>query len=436
MSLRPSFNKYLRHPLLLPLGNRLLATSKPATMATMAAGNSLPSFPFKRPAGAEPPIEYAKLRAQDPVSKVKLWDESHVWLVTSHRDVCSVLADSHFSKIRTRRGFPELSAGGKAAAAHKPTFVDMDPPEHTIQKGMVNSWFTPEHVETMRPSIQKTVNDCIQTMTMGGCQQPVDLVKSFAIEVPSQVIYRILGIPNKDMDFLSSCNAVRTSGSTTSGEAADASNELTAYLSTLVASKETEPGDDLISKLVVEQLRPGHLQHQDLVQITFLLLVAGNATMTSMIALGVVTLLQHPDQLSALKKNPTLAKDTVEELLRFHTASALATRRVAKEDVPVAGKVIKAGEGVIASNQSANRDETIFEDADRFDIHRVPGPQLGFGYGIHQCIAEWLARAELECVFGTLFQQLPNLKLAIPMSEVKYTDPTMDVGIPELPVTW
>ncbi|KAI9873620.1 MAG: hypothetical protein M1830_010794 [Pleopsidium flavum] len=431
-----SFKNICNTQYLFKFGNRLLATSRPATMATLASGNSLPSFPFKRPAGPEPPIEYAKLRAQDPVSKVKLWDGSQVWLVTNHRDVCSVLADNRFSKIRTLRGFPELGDGGKAAAAHKPTFVDMDPPEHTIQKGMVNSVFTREHVETMRPSIQKTVNNCIQTMTMGGCQQPVDLVKNFAIEVPSQVIYRILGIPNKDMDYLNSCNAVRTSGSTTSREAADASNELTAYLGRLVSSKETEPGDDLISKLVVEQLHPGHLQHEDVVQITFLLLVAGNATMSNMIALGVVTLLQHPDQLSALKKNPTLAHDTAEELLRFHTASALATRRVAKEDITVAGKVIKAGEGVIASNQSANRDEAVFKDADTFNIHRVPGPQLGFGYGIHQCIAEWLARAELQCVFGSLFQQLPNLKVAIPMSEVNYSDPTKDIGVTELPVTW
>lgn len=410
----------------------MLATAAAST----GTGDSLPNFPFKRPAGSDPPTEYARLRAHDPVTKVKLWDGSRVWLVTRHNDVCNVLGDDRFSKIRTHPGFPELGSGGKAAAAHKPTFVDMDPPEHTIQKGMVNSWFTREHVDAMRPSIQKTVDDCIQTMMMAGCGEPVDMMKYFAVAVPCQTIYRMLGIPSRDTDYLNSCNAVRTSGSTTSGEAANASKGLTTYLSELVSSKEREPADDLISKLVVEQLRPGHLEHEDLVQLAFLLLVAGNATVTSMIALGVVTLLQHPKQLDALKKDPSLTKNTVEELLRFHTASALATRRVAKEDVALAGKIIKAGEGVIASNQSANRDETVFKDPDRFDLHRTPGPQLGFGYGIHRCIAEWLARAELECVFGTLFQKLPNLKLAIPLSEVKYTDPTKDVGIIELPVTW
>jgi len=406
-------------------------------MSQSNSGQSLlPKFPFKRPQGSEPPAEYAELRAHQPVSQVKLWDDSPAWLVTKHKDVCSVLDDDRFSKIRTRHGFPELGPGGKAAASHKPTFVDMDAPEHTKQKAMVSPAFTREHIEAMRPSIQKTVDDCIQDMQKDGCYPPVDLVKGFAHVVPSQIIYSMLGIPTKDMDFLNSCNAVRTSGSTTSGEAATASKELTAYLDRLVSSKEKEPGDDLVSKVVIEQLRPGHIEHEDLVQLTFLLLVAGNATMTSMICLGVVTLLQHPKQLDELKQNPDLVKGAVEELLRFHTASALATRRVAKEDVSLEGTVIKAGDGVIASNQSANRDETVFKDADSFDIHRSPGPQLGFGYGIHQCVAEWLARAELQCVFGTLFQKLPNLKLAEPFSTVKSTDPAKDIEIAELPVVW
>ncbi|KAK9803975.1 hypothetical protein WJX72_009541 [[Myrmecia] bisecta] len=398
--------------------------------------NSVPRFPFMRPSGADPPAEYAELREHHPVSQVQLWDESHAWLVTRHCDVCSVLADNRFSKIRTRAGFPELGAGGKAAAAHKPTFVDMDPPEHTTQRAMVDPTFTRAHIEALRPSVQKTVDDCLAGMKASGCSPPVDLVEAFALQVPSQIIYRLLGIPDKDMDYLGRCNAVRSNGSATSGEAAAASKELTDYLSQQVSCKEAAPTDDLISKLVLEQLRPGHLRHEDLVQLAFLLLVAGNATMVNMIALGVVTLLQHPKQLAQLKADPSLVDGMVEELLRFHTASALATRRVAKEDVTLAGQIIKAGQGVILSNQSANRDEAVFKDADTFDIHRAPGPQLGFGYGIHLCIAQWLARAELQCVFGTLFQVLPTLKLAVPMEDVKYTDPSKDTGIVELPVSW
>lgn len=394
------------------------------------------SFPFKRPSGAEPPAEFAKLREQNSLAKVKIWDGSLVWLVTRHRDVCSILADDRFSKIRTRPGFPELGPGGKAAAAHKPTFVDMDPPEHTEQKAMVSAVFTREKIEELRPSIQKLVDDCIEDMKTGGCKEAVDLVEKFALLVPSEIIFRLLGVPKKDMAYLGTINAVRTNGSSTATEASAASNELTEYMRRLVSEKEKAPTDDLISKLVVEQLRPGNITHEDAVQIAFLLLVAGNATMVNMIALGVVTLLQHPEQLTQLKADPSLVNNMVEELLRFHTASALATRRVAKVDVPFNGQVIKAGDGVICSNQAANRDETVFKNADKFDIHRIPGPQLGFGYGVHECVAQWLARAELQCVFGTLFQKLPNLKVAIPFDEIKYTDPSRDVGIVELPVTW
>ncbi|KAK1807400.1 hypothetical protein LTR12_018252 [Friedmanniomyces endolithicus] len=157
-----------------------------------------------------------------------------------------------------------------------------------------------------------------------------------------------------------------------------------------------------------------------------------------MIALGVVTLLEHPSQLEDLNRDPSLSKPFVEELCRYHTASALATRRIAKEDITLRGQLIKAGEGFIASNQSSNRDEEVFPDPDKFDLHRKRGSEeaLGYGWGEHRCIAEWLARAELEIVFSTLFKKLPNLKLGIPHSEIAYTEPTRDVGITNLPVVW
>jgi len=133
-----------------------------------------------------------------------------------------------------------------------------------------------------------------------------------------------------------------------------------------------------------------------------------------------------------------LAPAFVEELCRYHTASALATRRVAKVDIFLGGKKIKAGEGIIAATQSGNRDEDVFPDPDTFNMHRKRGSEqaLGFGFGDHRCIGEWLARAELEIVFGSLFQRMPNLKLAVALEDIKYSPPTMDVGIVELPVTF
>jgi nitric oxide reductase len=155
------------------------------------------------------------------------------------------------------------------------------------------------------------------------------------------------------------------------------------------------------------QLKPGNIDKSTAVQIAFLLLVAGNATMVNMINLGIVTLLKHPLQLADLKANSSLSPAFVEELCRYHTASGMALRRVAKVDIELGGKKIKAGDGIISSNMSANRDEDIFPDPDKFDMHRKRGKEqaLGYGYGAHECVAEWLARAELETVFGEIHFQ-------------------------------
>jgi nitric oxide reductase len=147
--------------------------------------------------------------------------------------------------------------------------------------------------------------------------------------------------------------------------------------------------------------------------------------------------MQHPEQLKEIIADPSLVHGFVAELCRYHTGSALAMKRVAKEDIELGGKTIRAGEGIIASNQSANRDEDVFPNADKFDIHRrMDHDALGFGFGPHRCIAEFLALTELEAVFGTLLKKLPGLKVAVPLDEVEYSPLHKDVGIAKLPVTW
>lgn len=268
---------------------------------------------------------------------------------------------------------------------------------------MVESSFTPEHVTSLQPYIQKTIDDLLEAMiAKHGEHGPADLITEFALPVPSYVIYTILGVPFKDLEYLTHQNAIRTNGSSTARQASVAASGLLQYLSDLVDARMDHPLDDLISRLVVEQVKPGHLEKSDAVQIAFLLLVAGNATMVNMIGLGVGTLAQHPSQLAELKGDPGLARNFVEELCRYHTASAMAIKRTAIYDLELGGKRIKAGEGIIASNYSANRDEDVFPNADTFDIHRKWGVDdpLGFGYGPHRCIAEHLAKAELTAVFG------------------------------------
>ena len=181
---------------------------------------------------------------------------------------------------------------------------------------------------------------------------------------------------------------------------------------------------------LLKQVREGKLNDEELVAMLFLLLVAGNATTANMITLGILTLLQHPNQLNELRQNPSLIKSTVEEILRYLTGSQFATRRVAIKKVQIGNEIIQKNEGVWALNASANEDKEVFKNATKFDIHRQPNPHLAFGAGIHQCVAEHLARAEIQTGIQTLIQRLPNLQLAIPLDKIKYvTDFSRDYGV-------
>ncbi|KAK1826626.1 cytochrome P450 55A2 [Podospora conica] len=412
-------------------------TRNSSTMSTTEP----PSFPFKRASGLGVPSEFAHLRKTNPVSQVKLFDGTLAWLVTKHKDVCQVSTDTRLSKQRTSPGFPELSPGGKQAAQNRPTFVDMDPPAHMQQRSMVETFFTRDHVDGMMPYILQTAQDLLDKVKEAGKDgKPVDLIEAFALPLPSYIIYTILGVPLSDLPYLTQQNAIRTNGSATAREASAANHGLLEYMATLLDERIKAPKADLLSTLATEQVVPGHLERAEAVQIAFLLLVAGNATMVNMIALGVVTALQHPGQLAEVRAEPgRWTGRFVEELCRFHTGSSMALRRAARVDLEIGGKLIRAHEGIIASNLSASRDEDVFgPDADKFDMHRTWPKEdpLGFGYGEHRCIAEYLAKVEMKVAFETLFKNLPDLKIAVPIEELECTPLDKDVGIVKLPVTF
>ncbi|KAJ9618995.1 hypothetical protein H2203_008811 [Taxawa tesnikishii (nom. ined.)] len=393
----------------------------------MSSNADLPHFPFARENGYEPSPVNARLRHDAPISKTKLFDGSEAWMVMRHKDICTALDSDKLSADRRVDGYPEIHPGGSKAKESNPTFVNLDDPEHAKQRAMLQSRFDPEAVEKMRPMMQETTNEILDELVKkGGKDKPVDLIEEFATPLPTQIIYKMLGVPEKDVGELSTDSDVRTG---TSRDAAESANKhLQEYMSKLVDQRIEKPEDDLISKLVVEQ--------DDITTLAFLVLTAGNAALINSIGLGVLTLLQHPDQLEELKRDPNLAPAVVNEVLRFHTASALNSRRVAKEDMTIGGQHIKKHEGVICSVQSGDRDEEKAPNPDEFDIHRkVPYEDiLGFGHGPHRCQGEHLSRAELEIAFGTLFQRVPNLKLAVKESELEWTPATQNVGVKELPV--
>ncbi|KAL1581894.1 hypothetical protein WHR41_09339 [Cladosporium halotolerans] len=378
------------------------------------ASQQLPEFPFAREHGYNPSPLNAKLRHEDPVSKVKLYDGSQAWIITKHEDCCEILDSSKLSADRRSHGYPEIHPGGHKAKHAKPTFINLDDPDHDKQRRMLESEFTPETVnKKWRPIMEHTVDIILDKFIQKGRdQQPIDFMEEFANIVPPQVIYKVLGAPEKDVERLSKDSELRN---TTARDAAESANkELNDYMKDLVKQKIQQPRDDVISKLVVEQYKSGNLSEGDITTLAFLVLTAGNAALINSIGLGTLTLMQHPSQLVQFKKNPSMAAQIVNEITRYHTISALNSRRAATENMDIRGKQVKKGEGVICSVQAGNRDEDKFSDPETFDIRRHFDKEdsLGFGYGPHRCQGEAISRVELEIVFTKLFQKLPSLRLA------------------------
>jgi cytochrome P450 len=210
------------------------------------------------------------------------------------------------------------------------------------------------------------------------------------------------------------------------------------YLEELISRKLAAPADDLLSRLASEQIQTGQMTQQELVKLISLLLLAGHETTANMIALGTLALLRHPDQLTQLRNadDPTLVARAVEELLRYLSIIHTGLRRLALADIEISGQVIRAGEGLIIPIESANRDETVFPRAGVLDIHRNARQHIAFGFGVHQCLGQQLARMELQIIYTTLYRRIPTLALAVDPDDISFKHDGLVYGVHELPVTW
>jgi pentalenic acid synthase len=394
---------------------------------------ALPAYPMQRGCPYHPPAEYARYTEQGPVSQVRLYSGRRVWAVTGHAEARQVLLDAvTYSSDRTHEHYPATAPRFQSARKVR-NFIGMDPPEHTVQRRMLLSSFTVKKVAALRPHIQSLVDELLDGIIARG---PVrDLVPEFALPVPSIVICELLGVPYSDHAFFEEQSRRVVTGSTGLEESAAAFAELSQYLNELIRHKERTAGDGLLDTLVAEQLKPGALARRELVDIALLMLVAGHETTASAIALGVLTLLQNPEQLAALRADSALLPTAVEELLRY-MAIADGVARFVTADTVLAGHRLKAGDGVIVVISAANRDGVAFGGPDRLDLARGARHHISFGHGVHQCIGQNLARAELEIALGTLFRRLPGLRLAVDPGELPVKEAGGVQGIWSLPATW
>ncbi|GAA1276741.1 cytochrome P450 [Planotetraspora silvatica] len=372
---------------------------------------------------------------EQPVSQVRLWNGGLAWMVTRYDDVREVLADPRLSSDMSRPGFPAHNASVAATRQKHRTFLNMDDPEHAKQRRMVTRDFMIKHVEALRPRIQRHVDALIDEFSAG--PQPADLVTGIALPTSSATISELLGVPYEDHEFFESRSRTISSGDVEPVEALQAYEELREFLRGLVDRKRAEPAQDVISHLVELETR-GDIGIDELLNMLRLLLGAGHETTANMIALGTLALLEHPEQLERLRNDPSPQRvaAAVEELLRYLTISHFGRRRIAVEDLEIGGQTIKAGEAVVVANDSANRDPDAFPDPDVLDLERDARHHLTFGYGVHQCLGQPLARVELQVVYPTLFRRLPDLRLAAPMNELPFKTHSVFYGLFSMPVAW
>jgi cytochrome P450 len=401
-----------------------------------------PDYPMDRDAGCPfaPPPQVLEMGTAKPLSRVRIWDGSTPWLITGHEVARELFADARVSVDDRREGFPHWNEHMLSTVNKRPRSVfTSDAEEHTRFRRMLSKPFTFKRVEALRSAIQEVTDECIDEILAG--PQPADIVTKLALPVPTKVISEMLGVPYEDHEFFQHHANVGLARYASAEDGQKGAMSLHKYLINLVEAKMAIPRgegtEDAVSDLA-ERVNAGEISVKEAAQLGTGLLIAGHETTANMIGIGVLALLENPEQAALLRdsNDPKFIANAAEELMRYLSIIQNGQRRVAIEDIEIGGETIRAGEGIILDLAPANWDVTAYPEPDKLDLTRDAGQQLGFGYGRHQCVGQQLARAELQIVFHTLLKRIPTLRLAIPFDEVPFKHDRLAYGVYELPVTW
>ncbi|MCX5340756.1 cytochrome P450 [Streptomyces atratus] len=394
--------------------------------------HTVTTMPTARRSGCpfDPPAELVDARRHSPISRYTFPGGKPGWLITGYDLVRAVLADQRFSSRKELLLHPTIDYGDmKSPPAPPGEFLLMDEPRHSRYRKPLMGKFTVRRMRLLTERVEQITADHLDAMEEAG--PSADLVTAFAKPVPAIVICELLGVPYEDRGSFQEQVDSFMNGETSDEDLIAAYTATQEYLAELVAAKRANPTDDVLSDLT-----DSDLTDEELRGMALLLLAAGFDTTANMLALGTFALLRNPEQLAALRADPTLADRAVEELLRYLSV-AKTFMRTALEDVEVGGRTIKAGSPVILSYNTANRDPERFADPHVLDLRRQDGGHLAFGHGIHQCLGQQLARVEMKVAFPALLNRFPTLRLAVPPEEVALRPEIADIyGVKSLPVTW
>lgn len=388
-------------------------------------------LPTERSSPFDPPPELGALRTEQPISRLRFPDGHEGWLVTNYDLVREVLADRRFSS-RTELQHSAVRVGGQVVPTSPPAkpgmFISMDAPDHTRYRKLLTGQFTVRRMNQLIPRVEQIVAEHLAGMRALG--SPVDLVPHFALPVPSLVICELLGVPYEERERFQRDTAEAMSLNAPFEDIMAAFERVEQFVADLARRKREQPGDDMLTGLV----ESGELTDEEVANMGMLLLIAGHETTANMLGLGTLVLLRHPEQVAALRADPALVDNAVEELMRYTSIIQFGLGRTALEDVVVGGQLVEAGTTLVLSVPAANRDPKRFERPDEFDIHRSAAGHVGFGHGVHQCLGQQLARIEMRIGFNALLREFPDLRLAVPEEEIPMRTDMGIYGVHSLPV--
>jgi len=363
------------------------------------------------------PHEYFRmLRREDPVH----WQEvpegaaektrvrQSFWVITKHEDVFSISRNPH--TFSSHEGLPFIfDLEGDDLTGQRESMIGMDPPEHVKYRRLVQRGFTPKMVRELEPKIRAHAGRIVDNIAeKGSCE----FVEELASELPLILICELMGIPTEDrrkvFDWSNRLIATDDEEFGAEGDGQVAAIELYGYANGLAEEKKANPDDTLISKMIHGEVEGEKISEHQFNAFMVLLSVAGNETTRNATSHIVKLLSDNPDQYQRLRDDRSLLPTAIEECLRM-SPPVMQFRRTAMEDTEIRGVKIAKGDKLVMFYPSANRDEEVFEDPDRFDIARDPNPHLTFGIGEHFCLGANLAKMQLACIIGELLDRVPDL---------------------------
>ncbi|MCI0361324.1 MAG: cytochrome P450 [Planctomycetaceae bacterium] len=399
-----------------------VAVAEPSALAIDLTSQAFKECPFPT---------LARMREAGPVIRVRFPLFGKVWMATTYEAVNDLLRDHHqFVQNPVTAGNPWMRALLRWLPRNlKPLATNMllrDPPDHRRLRSLVDQAFQRHSVEALRPRLAVLADEALDRLESEAARSggTVDLLTHFARPFPLAVICEMLGLPLEDRPKFTHWASRFSTASSFVGifwGLFTGVRQMMRYVREEFRRQSRQPREGLFAALIQAEEAGDRLSEDELVAMVFLLLAAGHETTLHQITLSVLALLDHPEQLAELKRDWSLADSAAQELLRYISFAMVTKPRYAVSDTLFHGQSIRRGQMLFACLASANSDPSVFPDSERLDIHRHAQKHVAFGAGIHVCLGAKLARTEMEIALEHLFTRFPNLRLAVPRADLRYS---------------